>query len=92
MDTKRNSSDGLDALSDADQKRLERLAALAEIPLQEMLLFVQRDGFELCEQSIRSSLEADAYFENNRGVDNVAVTASVRRLIASHGKRTRSVD
>lgn len=92
MDTKRKYSDKLDALSDADRKRLARLAALAEISEQEMLFFVRRDGFEVCEQSIGSSLEADAYFEKNRGVDNAAVTASVRRLIASHAKRTRSTD
>ena len=41
------------ALSAADQKRLQPLAAAAESTPQRMLKFVLRDGFAYCEEFVR---------------------------------------
>ena len=41
------------ALSAADQKRLQRLAAAAASTPQRMLKFVLRDGFAYCEEFVR---------------------------------------
>ena len=41
------------ALSAADHKRLQRLAAAAESTPQRMLKFVLRDGFAYCEEFVR---------------------------------------
>ena len=79
----------LASLSTEDRTRLQALALLAGASAEELLPFVLRDGFAECEESLRASLEAEAYFNTGRGVDGADVMASVECLIDTYAKRQR---
>ncbi|WP_256080574.1 hypothetical protein [Massilia sp. YIM B04103] len=75
------------SLSKAEQKRLERLAALAGRRPRGMLRFVLRDGFAECEESVRASLRSDEEFESGDGCSHTEGMQATRRLLAARGKQ-----
>ena len=77
----------LQALSPADRARLERLAQLAERTPLETLYFVQRDGFEECEESVRENLLAEQSILEHGTVSNEEVMAESRRIIEYYARR-----
>ena len=77
------------ALAKVDQKRLERLAALAGRSPKAMLKFVLRDGFNEVEQDILETLAAEQdmaihgtfpHADVMRGAKRIIETARGRRL------------
>lgn len=79
----------LAALSPADRERLERLAELCERTPLDMLYFVQRDGFDECEESARETLLAERDIALNGTVPHEEVMEEVKRILAGHGERSR---
>lgn len=75
----------LQALSPADRARLQRLAELAERTPLETLYFVQRDGFEACEESVHASLLADREMSEGGLIPHEEVMEVVKRILAGHG-------
>lgn len=69
------------ALTPAQQQRLERLAREAGRTPSRMLVFVLRDGFELCEWEVRESRKADAETRRLGAVPNEDVQREARTLI-----------
>lgn len=77
------------ALSGADRKRLERLAAAAGSTPQRMLKFVLRDGFDYCEEFVRRVNEGIASGRRGAIVSDGEVRAELRAMIARHARRSR---
>lgn len=75
----------LQALSPSDRERLERLAALAGRTPLETLYFVQRDGFEECEESVHETLLAEQSILEHGTVSHEEVMEEVKRILAGHG-------
>ena len=69
------------ALAKVDQKRLERLAALAGRSPKALLKFVLRDGFDAVEEDIHESLAAMRDIELNGTVPHAEVMRSVRKIV-----------
>ena len=70
------------SISKVDQKRLERLAAIAERTPQAILRFVLRDGFVACEEDVAESLLADREFQQGANSSHASVMqAAQKRLI-----------
>ncbi|MYN07290.1 hypothetical protein [Pseudoduganella aquatica] len=80
----------LQALSPSDRERLERLAALAERTPLETLYFVQRDGFEECEESVRENLLAEQSILEQGTVSNDEVMAETRRMIDRYARQKQA--
>ena len=81
--------EALASLSDADRRRLERLAAMAKLSADDLWPDVWRYGFDDVEEGIHADIEADEYFKSNAGIDNAEVMADIKKLIAIHGKPKR---
>ena len=79
----------LQALSPTDRARLERLAELAGRTPLETLYFVQRDGFEECEDSVHETLLADEEIAAGRGVSNEEVMEEARRIVEFYAQQAR---
>ncbi len=77
------------SLTDAQQRRLERLAREAGRTPKSMFRFVLRDGFDACEEDVRESRAADAEFAAGKGVPHMEVMKRVRSAIESHARRQR---
>jgi predicted transcriptional regulator len=78
----------LQALSPADRERLERLAELGgQMPL-DMLHYVQRDGFEECEECIQAFLAAEQDIAEGRLIPHEQVMEETRRFVEFHAKQT----
>lgn len=75
-------------LSPLERQRLEELAQLAGRTPLEMLYYVQRDGFDECETSIRENLLADQDIVEGRGIPNEEVMQGSQRIIDECAKRT----
>ena len=75
-------------LAKSDQKRLERLAALAGRSPKSMLRFVLRDGFDAIETDIRETLAAERDLELHGGIPHAEVMQGVREIIEFY--RTRN--
>ena len=69
------------ALPKVDQRRLERLAALAGRSPKAMLKFVLRDGFDAVEQDIRETLAAEQDMAIHGTVPHAHVMRGARRII-----------
>jgi hypothetical protein len=61
------------SISKTDQKRLERLAAIAGRTPQSMLRFVLRDGFAACEEDVAESLLADREFQQGVSASHASI-------------------
>jgi len=81
--------EALAALSASERKRLERLAAMANMPPEAIWPDVWRYGFEDTEESIKADLEADADIAAGRLIPHEEVMAEARRIIESHAQRKR---
>lgn len=77
----------LQALSPADRARLERLAELCERTPLETLYFVQRDGFDECEESVHANLIAEQDIAEGRGIPNEEVVENAQRIIEECAQR-----
>jgi len=71
------------ALARVDQKRLERLAALAGRSPKSLLRFVLRDGFDAVEDDIHESLAAMRDIERHGTVPHAEVMRSAKNIIES---------
>ena len=68
------------ALAKVDQKRLERLAALAGCSPKSLLRFVLRDGFDAVEEDIQESLTAMRDIERHGTVPHAEVMRSAKNI------------
>jgi predicted transcriptional regulator len=77
------------ALTQAQQRRLEKLAREAGRSPQTMLRFVLRDGFERCEEDVRADIVADAEAARGELVPNEQVMKEARAIIARYAGTPR---
>ncbi|BBB68690.1 hypothetical protein UNDYM_4437 [Undibacterium sp. YM2] len=77
------------ALTKADQKRLEKLAALAGRTPRVMLRFVLRDGFATCEEDVAENIKADTEFSKGQSKDHDTVMKSAAARLKESDKRVR---
>ena len=80
------------ALAKVDQKRLERLAALAGRSPKSLLKFVLRDGFDAAEEDIHESLAAMRDIELLGTVPHAEVMRRAKKIIeaARAGKHKKA--
>ncbi len=77
------------ALAKVDQKRLERLAALAGRTPRSMLKFVLRDGFEAVERDILETLAAERDVLTYGAVPHAEVVRGTAKIIeAARGRQS----
>ena len=77
------------ALAKGDQKRLERLAALAGRTPRSMLKFVLRDGFEAVERDILETLAAERDVLTYGAVPHAEVVRGTAKIIeAARGRQS----
>jgi hypothetical protein len=77
------------ALAKGDQKRLERLAALAGRTPRSMLKYVLRDGFEAVERDILETLAAERDVLTYGAVPHADVVRGTAKIIeAARGRRS----
>jgi hypothetical protein len=69
------------ALGKGDQKRLERIAALAGRSPRAMLKHVLRDGFEAVEQDVHETLAAERDVATRGAVPHAEVMRSAARIV-----------
>lgn len=79
------------ALSQAQQRRLERLSREAGRSPAETFRYVLRDGFEFCEWEVRESRAADYDVKKRGAVSDEEAKCRARQVIeAAHaGRRSR---
>lgn len=77
------------ALTQAQQRRLEKLAREAGRSPQAMFRFVLRDGFEQCEDDVRAAIAADAEAARGELVPNEQVMEEARAIISRHAGTPR---
>jgi hypothetical protein len=80
----------LQALSPSDRARLERLAELCERTPLETLYFVQRDGFDETEDSIRETLLAEKSVQEHGTIPHEEVMAETRRVVEHYARQKQS--
>ena len=78
------------ALAKGDQKRLERLAALAGRTPRSMLKFVLRDGFEAVERDILETLAAERDVLTYGAVPHAEVGRGTAKIIEAARDRKSS--
>ena len=74
------------ALTQAQQRRLEKLARDAGRTPQSMFRFVLRDGFEQCEEDVQASINADEEAARRGTVPHAQVMQDARAIIARHAR------
>lgn len=77
------------ALSQAQQRRLERLAREAGRSPQAMFRFVLRDGFELCEQDVKAAIAAEEEAGRAGTVPHAQVMQEAHAIVARHARAPR---
>ncbi|WP_228895021.1 hypothetical protein [Pseudoduganella aquatica] len=77
----------LQALSPSDRERLERLAALGGRTPLDMLYYVQRDGFEECEECVQASLLAEQEFADGCTIPHKEVMDEARLRVELYAKQ-----
>ncbi len=77
------------ALSQAQQRRLVKLAREAGRTPQSMLRFVLRDGFEQCEDDVHAARMAEAAISRSGTVPHQQVMNEARATIARHARAQR---
>ena len=77
------------ALSQAQQRRLVKLAREAGRTPQSMLRFVLRDGFEQCEDDVAAACMAETEIARSGTVPNQQVMNEARATIARHARAQR---
>ncbi len=76
-------------LTQAQQRRLVRLAREAGRTPQSMLRFVLRDGFEQCEDDVLAARMAEAEISRSGTVPHQEVVNEARATIAHHARAQR---
>ena len=77
------------ALTQAQQRRLVKLAREAGRTPQSMLRFVLRDGFEQCEDDVQAARMADAEIARSGTVPHQQVMNEARAAIARYARAQR---
>ena len=77
------------ALTQAQRRRLEKLALEAGRTPQSMLRYVLRDGFELCEEDVAAARDAEAEMARFGTVPHRQVAKEARAVIARHARAQR---
>ena len=77
-------------LSPAQQRRIEKLAALAGRSSEAMLRFVLSDGLEATERDVRETLEADTDINRNGGLSHAKVMTDARAVVGRHASKRRT--
>ena len=77
------------ALTQAQQRRLEKLAREAGRTPQTMFRFVLRDGFEQCEEDVRAAAAADAEADRGELVPHEQVMEEARAIVARYARAPR---
>jgi hypothetical protein len=79
------------ALTNAQQRRIEKLARDTGRTPQAMLRYVLRDGFELCELEVNESIAAEHDAARRGYIGRDAVRRDARALIdAAYGGRRKA--
>lgn len=76
-------------LTQAQQRRLAKLARDAGRTPQSMLRFVLRDGFEQCEDDAHAARMAEAEISRSGTVPHEQVISDARATIARHARAQR---
>jgi hypothetical protein len=76
-------------LSQAQQRRLVKLAREAGRTPQSMLRFVLRDGFEQCEDDVQAARMAEAEIASSGTVPHQQVMTEARATVARHARAQR---
>ena len=76
-------------LTQAQQRRLVKLAREAGRTPQSMLRFVLRDGFEQCEDDMQAARMAEAEIARSGTVSHQQVIGEARATIACHARARR---
>ena len=74
-------------LSQAQQRRLERLARLAGRPPSAMIRFVLRDGFAYTEEAVKRAEAGIADATQGRTIPHSRVSREMRAMIAGYGRK-----
>jgi hypothetical protein len=80
----------LQALSPDDRARLERLAELGGRTPLDMLYYVQRDGFEECEECMWENLIAEQSVLEHGAIPHEEVMAEGRRIVEYYARQKQS--
>ena len=83
-------SEALAALSAPDRARLERLAAMANMPPENLWPDVWLYGFEDVEEGIDADIQADKEIAAGLTISNDEVIEGIRRIIDQHVGRKRN--
>ncbi len=78
------------ALSQAEQRRLEKLAEEAGRTPKAMLKYVLRDGFDYTEEFVRKVKEGLAELDAGKGIPRTAVSEQARRIVAKHAAHKKA--
>jgi len=76
-------------LSQAQQRRLVKLARKAGRTPQSMLRFVLKDGFEQCEEDVQAARMAETEIVRSGTVPHQQVMNEARAIIAHHARVQR---
>ena len=91
MGTRSKQAEALEALSEVDRVRLERLAARADVSPEAIWPDVWRYGFDDMEDSVETNLAAEDDIAAGRTVSNEEVMEGLKRIVDSHaGRKQRS--
>ena len=74
-------------LSQAQRRRLERLARLAGRPPSAMFRFVLRDGFAYTEEAVKRAHAGIADAKRGRTIPHFRVAQEMRAMIAGYGRK-----
>jgi len=78
------------ALSQAEQRRLEKLAEEAGRTPKAMLKHVLRNGFDYTEEFVRKVKEGLAELDAGKGVPRAVVSEQARRIVAKHAAHKKA--
>lgn len=78
------------SLTQAQQRRLERLAKDASRTPSAMFQFVLRDGFDFCEWEIREGAAAERDAIQRGFIPHEEVKRQARAVIATHARKHRA--
>ncbi len=78
------------ALSQAEQRRIEKLALAAGRTPRAMLKFVLRDGFDYTEEFIRKVKEGLAELDAGKGIPRAVASEQARRIVAKHAAHKKA--
>lgn len=79
----------LNALTEDQMQRLQRMAELAQVRPEDVWLDVRQYGWDDVEESIQAHLEAEEYFKTNPGIPHADVMAEAWHIVQSAKQQRR---